>query len=670
MGKTYQITSSDLETYADSDLGATEKSPLTNWMSLQSQIYVEGVKELHSALNQNPAPDIEQIKEKTAAKLLQDLERVAKREEATNKDLKYGIPEFKQEFYEELKKPPAQRSEEYNNFIKVCCNELNPSRHMTEMVAAKALQKLDEPNLSFNDFKESVEGNIKEYKEKYADQAAKDHTRTAILYKGPEGKTRRITVEELMNSKEVNLSEEQRGFINTSWQQGSFSNGWFSYSSQYSVNSTNANLAFVNPKNRTDIFIDASTDNVKVHNRSEAIFMDMESSDIIPLLEASVTVDITDLKGDQFSPGVATAKPKISFEITEFNESLPLKVPDTLKTSVSDKSVSEYIKQEAAIGYIYMLDNNVKKEGAWNSIKTLMGEEKASEYVIKNADLNKLSLNDIEILAQNSPANIEPDRKKILTDRISELTIDSGEAKLDPAQHMKALKLFNKFELDDTITRGLAEKASGYVVKNADLSKLSLDDIQILAQNPPAELDADRKKILGDRISELTINSEEANLDPEKYTQAVKLFNKFEPDQNIRRGYAEQKLDDYLSAQTSSTLGDKELNYIKNGIVSIMSPSCSSDTERAALENNAGKIIRQCASEKGAEMSFSQKWQKFKDAVSDVANWLIGKENKAKTIMQENAGIVTKISKHLSNEKLAKTPIPPKEKSKSEGRNF
>lgn len=588
MGKTYQITSSDLETYADSELGATEKNPLTNWMSLQSQIYVEGVKELHSVINQDPAPDIEQIREKNAVKLLQDLERVAKREEATNKNLKYGIPEFKQEFYEELKKPPAERSEEYNNFIKVCCNELNPSRHMTEMVAAKALQKLDEPNLRFDDFKELVEENIKEYKEQYADQTAKDHARTAILYKGPDGKTRSLTVEELMTSKEVNLSEEQRGFINTCWQQGTFANGWFPQISQYSINSANPDLGFVNPTNRTDIFIDASTKNIKVHNRSEAIFMDQESMEIIPLLEASITVDITELKGNQFSPGVATAKPKISFEITEFDESLPLKVPNTLKTSIVDKNVSEYIKQEVAIGYIYMLDNSIDKERAWNSLKTLMGDEKASEYVIKNADL----------------------------------------------------------------------------------SKLSLKDIELLAENPPEEIDSGRKKMLGDRISELVISSEEVSLDPEKYTQAVKLFNKFEPDKNIRRGFAEQKLDDYLSAQTSSTLGDKELNFIKNGIVSIMSPCCSSDTEKAALENNAGKIIRQCASEKGTEMSFSQKWQKFKDAVSDVANWLIGRENKVKAIMQENAGIITKISKHLSNKNVAKMHFPPKEKSKSEGRNF
>lgn len=588
MGKTYQITSSDLETYADSELGSTEKNPLTNWMSLQSQIYVEGVQELHTALNQNPAPDIEQIREKNASKLLHDLERVTKREEATNKDLEYGIPEFKQEFYEELKKPPAERSEEYNNFIKICCDVFTPSKHMPEMVAAKALKKLDDPNLSFKDFKESVEGNIQEYKEEYASQTAKDRLRTAILYKGPDGKTRHLTVEELMTSKEVNLSEEQRGFIHTSWQQGSFENGWFSDSSQYSINSANANLGFVNPTNRTNIFIDASTDNIKVHNRSEAIFIDTESMETMPLLEASVTVDITDLKGNQFNPGVAMAKPKISFEITEFDESLPFKVPGTLKTSIVDKNVSEHIKQEAAIGYIYMLDNDVDKERAWSSIKTLMGDEKASEYVIKNADL----------------------------------------------------------------------------------SKLSLDDIEILAQNPPAKIDSDRKKILVGKISELTIGSEKASLDPAKYTQAVILFNKFEPDKNIRRGFAEQKLDDYLSAQTSFTLDDKEINYIKNGIVSIMSPSCSSDAERAALENNAGKIIRQCASEKGVQMSFSQKWQKFKDDVSDIANWLIGRENKAKTIMKENAGIITKISKHLPNKESVKKPLPKQEKAKSEGRNF
>lgn len=609
MGKTYKITSSDLETYADSELGGTEKYPLTNWMSLQSQIYVEGVQELHTALNQNPAPDIEQIRKKNAVKLLQDLERVAKRQDLNNSRVQ--LPEFKQEFYEELSKLPAERSQEYNKFIQACCDELTPSRHMTEIVSAQALKKLDEPNLSFNDFKKSVEDNIQKYKEPYKGQTAEDHNRGAILYKGVDGKTRHLTVEELMTSKEVNLSEEQRGFIQTSWQQGSFFCGWFNGlppSSRIQDPNDNRNLIPYNSPNFTQTFIDASGDNVKVYNRLESSLIDVDSMEIKPFFEASVTVDITDLKGEQFNPGIGSAKPKISFDITELDESLSLKVPESLNVSPLDDNISEYIKQEAAVGYIYMLNNNVDKGRAWNSIKTLIGDEKASEYIIKNADLSKLSLNDIVILVQNPPVNIDSDRKKILVDRMGKLI----------------------YELEDNVDKGRVwnslkplignEKAAEYIIKNAELSKLSLGEIEILAQNPPPiNLDLDQKKILVDRISELTIGSEKASLDPAKYTEAVRLFNKFEPDKNIRRGFAEQKLDDYLSAQTSSTLDDKGLNFIKNGIVSIMSPLCSSNAERAALENNAGKIIRQCASEKGAQMSFLQKWEKFKDNVSDIA---------------------------------------------------
>lgn len=225
-----------------------------------------------------------------------------------------------------------------------------------------------------------------------------------------------------------------------------------------------------------------------------------------------------------------------------------------------------------------MLENNVEKERAWNSIKSLMGPQNASDYIIANADLHKLSIEDIETLAQTPPANIESNRKKLLAERVNELTIGQAETKSDPKQ----------------------------------------------------------------------------------YKKAVKLFNKFEPDNNYRRGFAEQKLDEYLSAQTSTTLDNQELNYIKNGIVDIMSPSCSSDAERISLKDNAEKIIRHCATDKGKTMSFAQKWEKFKDTISDIADWLIGRENKAKTLMKENPGIVTNVSKHLvtskdTNEKPSKT---------------
>lgn len=212
-----------------------------------------------------------------------------------------------------------------------------------------------------------------------------------------------------------------------------------------------------------------------------------------------------------------------------------------------------------------------------------------------------------------------------------------------------------------------AENASDYIIKNMDLSKLSIDDVEILAKTPPKNIKPSRKKLLANRISELTVEQKGKELDPIQFAKAVELFNKFESDNNIRRGFAEQKLDEYLSAQTSSTLNDKELNYIKNGIISIMSPSCSSDAERTALKDNAEKIIRQCASDKNQKMSFSQKWQKFKDTISDIGNWLIGKENKARNLMKENPGIVTKVSKYLSSGNSIQAKPPSAKKAKLGG---
>lgn len=286
MSKTYQISSSDLEIYVDSAEATSEKHPLSNWLSLQSQIYVEGIHELHSTLNQNPAPDIEQIRKDNAAKLLRDLERVSKRQDLNNSRVQ--IPEFKQEFYEELSKPIAERSQEYNNFIQACCDELKPSRHLPEVIAAQALQKLDEPNLDFSDFKKSFEKNIHKYKEPYKAQTTADHNRGAILYKGPDGKTRHLTVEELMNSEEVNLSGEQRDFVQSSWQQGAFFCGWFNglpQSARMQGANDTRNLVPYNSPNFTQTFIDASDGNVKVYNRLEASLIDVESMEIKPFLK-------------------------------------------------------------------------------------------------------------------------------------------------------------------------------------------------------------------------------------------------------------------------------------------------------------------------------------------------------------------------------------------------
>ena len=85
MSKTYQISSSDLEKYIDSEITINKENPLSNWMSLQSQIYVEGIHDLHSELNQIPALDIEQIRENNSAKLLSGLEIIMAPKNCTTK---------------------------------------------------------------------------------------------------------------------------------------------------------------------------------------------------------------------------------------------------------------------------------------------------------------------------------------------------------------------------------------------------------------------------------------------------------------------------------------------------------------------------------------------------------------------------------------------------------
>jgi hypothetical protein len=39
MSKAYQISSSDLERYVNSEIAINEKNPLSNWMSLQSALF-------------------------------------------------------------------------------------------------------------------------------------------------------------------------------------------------------------------------------------------------------------------------------------------------------------------------------------------------------------------------------------------------------------------------------------------------------------------------------------------------------------------------------------------------------------------------------------------------------------------------------------------------------
>lgn len=66
-------------------------------------------------------------------------------------------------------------------------------------------------------------------------------------------------------------------------------------------------------------------------------------------------------------------------------------------------------------------------------------------------------------------------------------------------------------------------------------------------------------------------------------------------------------------------------------------------------------------------MSFSQKWERFKDNIGNVKNWIIGRQNKAQSIMQNRPEIVLKVKQHLSSAKTT-GQTPPVEQDKDKGR--
>ncbi|MDA9163660.1 hypothetical protein N9N97_02125, partial [Rickettsiaceae bacterium] len=494
----------------------------------------------------------------------QDLEKLFKRPSS------HYIPDilpFKQEFYVELEKPAGERSVEYNEFIEAC-SKIPPSRNVPERSSAAALMAMNSPDASVDSLKQDVTVSSDEYIKSQLDQTLKDQDRSAILVKGRDGKTRSLTRKQLLDPEVTGLTKEQIGFVNSSWNQGTFESGWFTGNppARSEQQQMEHMLIPTDSKQRTQMLIDMSGGGVEVHNVVTSKLIDpMNPLDgVIPYVEASVSADITKLKGDRFTPGCASAKVDINFNVTRVNESLDFVVPEGLEVKRSNEpnNLASYVKEAAAEGLLNDIEHTRKfPDGSWESLKEEMGEAKAVEYVVDNID----------------KANISNDLKGEIIEHINGISAVQDGQKIDPKLCAKSVELFCKLEQD-----------------------------------------------------------------PKK-----------------RAMFASDKLDSYLSNQASGHLGDKELNLIKDGIVDIMSPACDNKVERAALKESAAHIVRDCATEVGSSTSFSQKWEHFKDRVKDVANYVIGRENKAQKIMHDNPKLMEKIKQNLAPKgKVNNGPVP------------
>lgn len=389
------------------------------------------------------------------------MELVSKRRE--NNSVRRQIPKFKKEFYEELRLPFNERSKEYKEFVTEY-SKLDASTHAVEAISAKALLDLDNPESSITSIKANLNENLDIYKREYGAQTLKDYNRALIGFKGSDGGVvRSVTIEEIRSSAKLDLTGEQREFILTSWQQGSFESGWLAGLGMMHGDDSRT-LSYAHSVNRTQIFIDVSEGGVKVHNRIVAQLADTtdpENPKKVDYVEGATTIDITDMKADRFIPGCATAEPKIEFQLTKVAEDIAFNLPEGLKV----EDVPDHLRlagkvQELGINAaLYSIVNNTpgasKAQGLLGGV---VSKETAAELI---ADARKKHVDEIfSRIGKIEGPFVRAEAIILQLEEDKNLLVDSP----DPKFHQRAVELYCKAEKDPELRKQFAmEHLDGFL---------------------------------------------------------------------------------------------------------------------------------------------------------------------------------------------------------------
>ncbi|MFY9589371.1 hypothetical protein [Rickettsia endosymbiont of Halotydeus destructor] len=397
-----KIDLNDLNTYRDnlSLEEANNSHPVTNLLMLKSELQVEGLKTLRDSLSSSTKPSLPELKEK----LLKDLELLTKRkdfQDVKNIKRKSENFEFKTEFYEEIKKPFTERSPELNNFLTSCANLIDASGGKntlttTEVISAKMLLELDQPDITSENMAASLENRLNTYKQEVQEQTTKDiggtttdirgntvqvNPRAEILFKDKSGNTKIINAETLKN--ESSLTGEQKDFITTLWHQGTFGAGWFPINAYTENFQDKMQQLYPNGtpdmnRERDFLMIEVAEDNkVIVQSRSNmGIHIDRATSnESVDYAQGVLKVDITNLKGKDFTPGCASAMPEMNVYISEFNKNIRYDLPFELKTSTGlqhDDPRKTLMKDKKNAYTNEIINNGPKAEQALDSLSELL----------------------------------------------------------------------------------------------------------------------------------------------------------------------------------------------------------------------------------------------------------------------------------------------------------
>lgn len=435
-----------------------------------------------------------------------------------------------------------------------------------ESALAKGMLKASEPNVKIDDINEAFAKGSQDYQSKMKTQTTdKDLPRTTIMLKDQEGKVQAINADQIDS---LQITGEQKEFIKTSWQQGTFMAGWVATAMTPGTQIKMMDSG-MNPKHETyNIMIDLSQSGaVKVRSLDETYMQDVQNPTKTPELHSTGTleVDISTLTGDKFSPGFGTAKPQITATITEHREEFGYQHQGAKTSGTLDP-------KKLKLDFL---------EGKINSIQTNHARaDLDKESLQKTFEQDPQLLNDMttRMIQQNNHTNL-----KTLTEVVGYQSMTNA------VGHKKMTEVYCAIEKDPQKQK---EFANNQIAAMSSLSRGVLDG-------------------------------------PEK-------------------------------------------ERIKNNLINIMAPLCKNDKELNNLQQNAGKLVRECSVQAGVNMSWGESFNRFKDKVSDFVSSAFQGESKLQKILNAHPEIVQTLKKSMSvaNDKNRQNAVGtmPKTQQKSPAR--